>query len=163
MKELMMIGGGVTGGALSNGLSSMMPTTTNPMLVNGVMAVATGFAATKVDGFDGKNKFLKSMLIGAAVVSGLGLFKNVMQKTGVAGKLESPTKVNQFFKGFTGLGCPHDSLNAYEFEESLNAFDDADNLALMAYDEPIYAQDNAQLLGYEDEQLHGTAERQFIF
>ena len=126
-KELVMIGGGVSGGALSNGIAGLFPATANPMLVNAGMAIATGFGITKVTGTDGKSQFLRSMLIGATIVRGIGFVKNVFEKTGVASKLTAPTKVNQFLLGATGLGCPHDGLagtftgadgQLYEYDES---------------------------------------------
>ena len=126
-KELIMIGGGVTGGALSNGIAGLFPATTNPMLVNGGLALATGFGITKATGTDAKSQFLRSMLIGATIIRGIGFVKNVFEKTGVVSKLSAPTKVNQFLLGATGLGCPQDGLNGtfrgadgqlYEYDQS---------------------------------------------
>jgi hypothetical protein len=125
--QLITIGGGVTGGALSNGIAGLFPATANPMLVNGGIALVSGFGVTKITGTDTKSQFLRSMLIGSAIIRGIGFVKNVFEKTGVAQKLTAPTKVNRFLLGATGLGCPDDGLmgtftgadgQLYEYDES---------------------------------------------
>ncbi|WP_394760301.1 hypothetical protein [Flavobacterium sp.] len=190
-KELVMIGGGVTGGALSNGIAGLFPTTTNPMLVNAGMALATGFGITKITGTDGKSQFLRSMLIGATIIRGIGFVKNVFEKAGIASKLSAPTKVNQFLLGATGLGCPHDGLagtfrgadgQLYEYDESGlagtfmdedgNIHEIADGLNAVYVDEDGNVVDglngyeeDAGLFGYDDDEdgLYGVEEKERLF
>ncbi len=181
-KELVMIGGGVSGGAVSNGLVGLFPATANQMLVNGGMALAAGFGITKISGTDAKSNFLRSALIGATIVRGIALVKNVFEKTGVAAKLTAPTKVNQFLLGATGLGCPYDAalngmfvdqdgnehyidgLNAMYIDENgnevhaLNGYEE--EAGLFGFDDD---QDDA-LNGYEEEAgLYGVSEKSLLY
>ena len=178
-----MIGGGVTGGALSNGIAGLFPATTNPMLVNAGMALATGFGITKVTGTDGKSQFLRSMLIGATIIRGIGFVKNVFEKTGVASKLSAPTKVNQFLLGATGLGCPHDEGLAgtfrgadgqlYEYDDSGlagtfmdedgNIHEIADGLNAVYVDEDGNVVDGLNGFDDDEEMLNGYEEEAGLF
>jgi hypothetical protein len=108
-KEVILISGGVLGGLTSRGIAGVFPATANPKIVHGLLAVGMGFGATKVNGTTTQAQFLKGALLGGAVVKGLDFIKAMLEGTATAAKLQaSDSKINLFFKGATGLGCPMD-------------------------------------------------------
>jgi hypothetical protein len=186
-KDLILIGGGVLGGATSRGIAGVFPATANPKIVHGLLAVGMGFGATKVNGSSTQAQLLKGALIGGAVVKGLDFIKSMVEGTATASKLlASDSKMNQFLKGATGLGCPMDDggLNAvmmgsdgryYQYDESGlqgTYIDESGNVHQMddglgAGQEMMYLDESGNVvgLGYpsEEEGLYGAQEKDYIY
>lgn len=103
-KEVAIIGGGIIGGAVSNGVSTLLPQTDSPIM-NIVIAGASGFGATKVHGNSTKDNLLKGALLGSCFVQALTAIKKFADKN-LSSKLTGVGKGTQFFRGAVGLGCP---------------------------------------------------------
>jgi hypothetical protein len=186
-KDLILIGGGVLGGATSRGIAGVFPATANPKIVHGLLAVGMGFGASKVNGSSTQAQLLKGALLGGAVVKGLDFIKAMLEGTPTAAKLQaSDSKVNQFLKSATGLGCAMDDggLNAvmlgsdgkyYQYDESGlqgTYIDESGNVhqiaeGLNATNEMVYydEQGNVMGLGYpeEEEMLSGYHEQEGLY
>ncbi|KLT67924.1 hypothetical protein [Flavobacterium sp. ABG] len=138
-KEVVVIGGGIVGGMLSNGASTLLPQSENP-LMNLVLAGVSAFGATKVSGINTKDNLLRGALIGSAVVQTLIAVRKVSEKH-LSSKFTGTGKGSLFAKGVVGLACPDgEGLNGqfmggdghiYEYDEQgLNGtfIDEAGNI-----------------------------------
>ncbi|MBS7231721.1 hypothetical protein KHA90_11855 [Flavobacterium psychroterrae] len=105
-KEVVIIGGGILGGMMSNGVSTLLPQSDSPLL-NLVFAGASAFGATKVNGTSTKDNLLRGSLMGSAVVQALLAVKKVADKH-LSSKLTGTGKGTLFAKGAVGLACPFD-------------------------------------------------------
>jgi hypothetical protein len=105
-KEVVIIGGGILGGMMSNGVSTLLPQSDSPLL-NLVFAGASAFGATKVNGTSTKDNLLRGSLMGSAVVQALLAVKKVADKH-LSSKLTGTGKGTLFAKGAIGLACPFD-------------------------------------------------------
>jgi hypothetical protein len=103
-KQVTIITGGVVGGMLSNGITSLLPQSDSP-IVNLAFAGVSIFGATKVEGNTTKHNLLQGSLMGSAVVQTLIAVKKLSEKH-LAARLTSESKATAFIKGATGLGCP---------------------------------------------------------
>ncbi|WP_395077746.1 hypothetical protein [Flavobacterium sp.] len=186
-KDLMLISGGVLGGATSRGIAGVFPATANPKIVHGLLALGMGFGATKVNGTSAQAQLLKGALIGGAVVKGLDLIKAMIEGTAIANKITgSDSKMNSFLRSATGLGCPMDrgGLNAvmlgsdgnyYQYDQSglQGTYLDESGMVhqitdgLNAGEEMVYydQQGNVVGLGYADEEemLNGYDEQEGLY
>lgn len=154
-KEVTIIGGAIIGGAVSNGVSALLPQSDSPLL-NIVVAGASGFGATKVRGTSTKDNLLKGALLGSAVVQVLTAIKKISEKN-FASKLTGDGKAIQFAKGAMGLACPFD-------EGGLNG-------VFMGADGQMYERDETGLHGtymdehgnvFEDNGLNGAEETVYV-
>lgn len=100
-QEVAMIGGGVVGGALSQGLTVLLPANDSPIM-NIVAAAAAGFGATKVSGNDTKAHLIKGGLIGAAVTQSLVALKKVAEKS-LNSNLQGDSAATKFMRATVGL------------------------------------------------------------
>jgi hypothetical protein len=179
-KEVAIIGGGVVGGAVSNGVSTLLPQSESP-IINIVLAGASAFGATKVRGTSTKDNLLKGALMGSAVVQALTGIKKIADKS-LSTRLTGDSKATRFIKGAVGLACPCDEGlqgtfmggdgQIYQYDENgLNGtfIDEAGNVFEMnnglngALEDELY--DNglqgpeANIYGMEDESgLNGSDE-----
>lgn len=103
-KEVVIIGGAVAGGMVSNGISVLLPQSDSP-IINFALAGASAFAVTKVTGTTTKDNLLKGALIGSAVVQALIGVKKVSDAH-LGDKLTGTGKLTTFGKGALGLACP---------------------------------------------------------
>ncbi|MFV5689076.1 hypothetical protein ACM55M_10680 [Flavobacterium sp. ZT3R25] len=181
-KEVAIIGGGVVGGALSNGVSTLLPQSESP-IINLVFAGASAFGATKVRGTTTKDNLLKGALMGSAVVQALTGIKKIADKS-LSARLTGDGKATQFMKGAVGLACPYDEgLNGtfmggdgqiYQYDENgLNGtfIDEAGNVFEMnnglngmledeLYDNGLHGAES-DVYGMEDEHgLNGIEEEE---
>ncbi len=126
-REVVTIGGGIIGGMVSNGVSTLLPQSESPVL-NIVVAGASVFGATKVSGTTTKANLLKGALVGSAIVQALIAVKKLSSKS-LGDKLTGTSKPTLFMKGAVGLACPFDEGglngqfmgadgNVYEMDES---------------------------------------------
>jgi hypothetical protein len=106
-KEVIIIGGAVAGGMVSNGISVLLPQSDSP-IINFALSGASVFAVTKVSGSTTKDNLLKGALIGSAVVQALIGVKKVSDKY-LGDKLTGTGKLSTFGKGALGLACPDES------------------------------------------------------
>lgn len=152
-KEVILIGGGVMGGVVSNGLTALLPPSESP-IINLALAGVSAFGVTKVKGTTTKDNLLKGALIGSALVQAMTGIKKIATKS-LSARLTGDGKATQFMKGAVGLACP--------FEEGLNG-------AFMGGDGQIYQYDESGLNGtymdeagniFEENGLHGTYTDQY--
>lgn len=167
-KEVVTIGGGIIGGMVSNGVSTLLPQSESPVL-NIVVAGASVFGATKVKGTTTKDNMLKGALIGSAIVQALIAVKKISQKS-LASKITGTGNASLFAKGAVGLGCPDEGLHGqfmgadghvYELDETGlsgtfmdengNVFETADGLN--GAEAHIYGQEEELGLNGVDEAL----------
>ncbi|MFH7013119.1 hypothetical protein ACHRV5_14725 [Flavobacterium sp. FlaQc-52] len=180
-KEVVVIGGGIVGGMLSNGASTLLPQSENP-LMNLVLAGVSAFGATKVSGINTKDNLLRGALIGSAVVQTLIAVRKVSEKH-LSSKFTGTGKGSLFAKGVVGLACPDgEGLNGqfmggdghiYEYDEQgLNGtfIDEAGNIfhdeGLNGEYEELYEEQDglngaeADVYGEEDHGLNGVNEHE---
>jgi hypothetical protein len=179
-KEVVVIGGGIVGGMLSNGASTLLPQSESPIM-NIVIAGASAFGATKVSGTSTKDNLLRGALIGSAVVQALLAVKKVSEKS-LSSKFTGTGKGAMFAKGAFGLACPCDEsgLNGqfmggdgrvYEYDEqglSGTFIDEAGNIFQDdglngAFDEVYMDEEGlhgaeAEVYGEEEHGLNGAEE-----
>jgi hypothetical protein len=137
-KEVILIGGGVVGGVVSNGLTALLPASESP-IINLALAGVSAFGVTKVKGTTTKDNLLKGALIGSALVQAMTGIKKIATKS-LSARLTGDGKATQFMKGAVGLACP--------FEEGLNG-------TFMGGDGHVYQYDEGGLNGtFMDE--HGN-------
>ncbi|MFV8347273.1 hypothetical protein [Flavobacterium sp. ZB4P13] len=126
-KEVVIIGGGILGGMVSNGASTLLPQSESPLL-NIAVAGASIFGATKVTGTTTKANLLKGALVGSAIVQALIAVKKLSTKS-LGDKFAGTGKTSLFAKGAFGLACPYEDGglngqfmgadgNVYEMDES---------------------------------------------
>lgn len=127
-KEVVIIGGGFIGGAVSGGISNLLPQESS--FANIGVAAAAIFGATKVSGTTTKSNLLRGALAGVAVVQLLTAVKKAVQRSSSDPRFaEQSGKLGKFSKGVLGLACPHDEGglngqfmgadgNVYEMDES---------------------------------------------
>lgn len=170
-KEVVIIGGGILGGMVSNGASTLLPQSESPVL-NIVLAAASVFGATKVSGSSTKDNLLKGALVGSAIVQALIAVKKFSDKN-LGTAITGTGKVSLFAKGAVGLACPHNEggLNGqfmgadghvYEVDESGlsgtfmdehgNVFEQAAD-GLQGAEAHIYGQDDESGLNGAEEAL----------
>ncbi|WP_166919824.1 hypothetical protein [Flavobacterium poyangense] len=137
-KEVVVIGGGIVGGMLSNGASTLLPESESP-LMNFVLAGVSAFGATKVSGISTKDNLLRGALMGSTIVQALIAVRKVSEKH-LSSKFTGTGKGALFAKGVVGLACPDEGLNGqfmggdghvYEYDEQgLNGtfIDEAGNI-----------------------------------
>lgn len=176
-KEVIIIGGGVIGGMVSNGASTLLPASDSPLL-NIAIAGASIFGVTKVNGTTTKANLLKGALMGSAVVQILLAVKKVSAKN-FSSSLSGTSKISQFAKGAVGLGCPLDNglngqfvgadgqlyeydeqgLNGQFMDENGNVFEVVDD-GLHGVEEDLYREEGlhgaADVYGEEENGLHGA-------
>jgi hypothetical protein len=147
-KEVILIGGGVMGGVVSNGLTALLPASESP-IINLALAGVSAFGVTKVKGTTTKDNLLKGALIGSALVQAMTGIKKIATKS-LSARLTGDGKATQFMKGAVGLACP--------FEEGLNG-------TFMGGDGHVYQYDESGLNGtymdeagniFEENGLNGT-------
>jgi hypothetical protein len=169
-KEVVIIGGGILGGMVSNGASTLLPQSESPV-INLVVSGASIFGAIKVSGTTTKANLLKGALIGSAIVQALIAVKKLSTKN-LGDKITGTGKVSLFAKGAVGLACPfyEGGLNGqfmgadghvYELDESGlsgtfmdengNVFEAADGLT--GAEAHIYGQDDELGLNGAEEAL----------
>jgi hypothetical protein len=180
-KEVVVIGGGIVGGMLSNGASTLLPQSESPIM-NIVLAAASAFGATKVSGTSTKDNLLRGALMGSTVIQALIAVKKVSEKS-LSSKFTGTGKGAMFAKGAFGLACPCDEngLNGqfmggdghvYEYDEqglsgtfideAGNVFHQEDGLS-GAFDE-VYTDEEglhgaeADVYGEEEHGLNGAEE-----
>lgn len=105
-KEVVIIGGGILGGMVSNGASTLLPQSDSPIL-NVVLAGVSAFGVTKVSGTTTKDNLLKGALMGSAIVQTLIAVKKFSDKN-LGTAITGTGKASLFAKGAFGLACPHD-------------------------------------------------------
>lgn len=182
-KEVVVIGGGIVGGMLSNGASTLLPQSESPIM-NIVLAAASAFGATKVSGTSTKDNLLRGALMGSTVIQALIAVKKVSDKH-LSAKLTGTGKGTLFAKGAVGLACPcEDGLNGqfmggdghvYELDEhGLNGtfMDEAGNVfhtedGLNGVEEEYFDQDGlhgaeAEVYGEEEHGLNGAEEEALL-
>lgn len=178
-KEVVIIGGGVLGGMVSNGVSTLLPVSESPIM-NIILAGASAFGATKVSGTTTSANLLRGACMGSALVQIMGAVKKVAGKN-LATTLSGTSKITQFAKGAVGLGCSVDNgLNGqfvgadgqlYQYDENgLNGqfMDEAGNVFELADDglkgsvEELYQHNAlhgvASVYGEEENGLNGSVE-----
>lgn len=134
-KDVVIIGGGVFGGVVSNGLTSLFPNSESPV-INLVLAGASAFGVTRVKGTSTKDNLLKGALIGSTLAQVAISVKKIATKS-LSARLTGDSKATQFMKGAVGLACP--------FENGLNG-------TFMGGDGQVYQYDENGLNGtYIDE------------
>lgn len=169
-KEVVIIGGGILGGMVSNGASTLLPQSENPVL-NIVLAGASVFGATKVSGSSTKDNLLKGALVGSAIVQALIAVKKISEKH-LGTKITGTGKASLFAKGAVGLACPfeqgglngqfmgadghvyeldQEGLSGTFMDENGNVFEQADG-GLHGADS-IYGQDDVLGLNGADDAL----------
>ncbi len=148
-KEVVIIGGGILGGMVSNGASTLLPQSESPLLNIGIAGVSI-FGVTKVKGISTKDNLLKGALIGSAIAQSLVAVQKIANKY-FAPKITSTSKMASFAKGAMGLAGSYEEsgLNAqfmgadgeiYEVDETgLNGMfmDEAGNVFEMADDQGL--------------------------
>ena len=142
-KEVVIFGGGVLGGMVSNGATALLPQSDSP-LMNVALAGISLFGATKVNGVTTKSNLLRGSLLGSALVQTFLAVKK-LSASHLTTQLEGTGKASMFAKAAVGLGCACDEGlngqfmggdgNVYEYDESgLNGqyIDEAGNIFEMA-------------------------------
>lgn len=174
-KEVVIIGGGVLGGMVSNGASTLLPASDSPIM-NIALAGVSIFGATKVSGTTTKANLLKGALMGSAVVQILLAVKKVSAQN-LGTSLSGTSKFSQFAKGAVGLGCPDESGLSGQFvgaDGQLYQFDEQGlNGQFVGADGQLYQYDEQGLNGqfmdeagnvFElvDDGLHGAEEALYL-
>ena len=157
-KEVVIIGGGILGGMVSNGASTLLPQSESPLLNIGI-AGASIFGVTKVKGTTTKDNLLKGALIGSALVQSLMAVQKIANKY-FAPKITGTGKVARFAKGAMGLACPHNEsgLNGHFMGADGNIYqiDETGGLNGLFMDEAgnVFEMDEEQLNGAIEDELY---------
>ena len=126
-KEVVIIGGGVVGGVVSNGLTALLPASESP-IINLALAGISAFGVTKVKGVTTKDNLLKGALLGSALVQAMTGISKIATKS-LSARLTGDGKATQFMKGAVGLACPFEvnglngtfmggDGNVYQYDEN---------------------------------------------
>ncbi|RUT67723.1 hypothetical protein D0817_24790 [Flavobacterium cupreum] len=174
-KEVVIIGGGVLGGMVSNGATTLLPASESPIMNMGLAAVSI-FGVTKVTGTTTKSNLIKGALIGSAIVQVLLAVKKVSAKT-FPTALSGTSKFAQFAQGAVGLGCPDQSGLHGQFvgaDGQIYQYDEPGlNGQFVGADGQIYQYDEGGLNGQfmdeagnvfelADDGLHGAEEALYL-
>jgi hypothetical protein len=124
-KEVVIIGGGVIGGVVSNGLTALFPSSENP-IINLAIAGASAFGVTRVKGTSTNANLLKGALIGSTLAQVAITVKKIATKS-LSARLTGDGKATQFMNGTFMGGDGH----VYQYDENgLNGtyIDEAGNI-----------------------------------